>query len=248
MALNRTIYRTFEILDLLEESETGLSLKELSEKMDIPKTSVFDIVHTLLDIGVVEKPNEYVKKYVVGKKLFSMGQTYMTKKDINKVDQSYIKDLANKLNKTVYIGVEYNAEIVYIQACEPARSIKSSSLVGSTEGIYSTALGKAYLANCTSEKQKEIIEQIEFVKYQKNTITSKESLLAELERTKKRGFAIDNEENEEGVICFGAPIFNKDGKVVASMSVSGFNNEIKNLGVELQEILKTSRIISDALK
>lgn len=247
MVMNRTIDRGFKILELLKDSHDGLTLKEISEKMQIPKTSTFDIVQSLLAIGMIERPDDDVKRYTIGIKLFALGSSYMSRKNIYNVGNRYIKLLAEKLNKTTFIGVESNAKIIYIQKYEPKVSVKTSCVVGSSAEVYSTSLGKSILAFSSDKKRQEVISKIEFVKLQKNTITDANSLIEELNRTKQRGFSIDDQENEDGIFCIGAPIYDKDGKVVASLSASGLYRENMDLDYESKEVMETALLISREL-
>ena len=247
MVMNRTIDRGFKILELLKESEKGLTLKEISEKMNIPKTSTFDIVQSLLAIGIIERPDEDIKRYTIGIKLFALGSSYMSRKSIYNVGNRYIKSLAEKLNKTTFIGVENNAKVIYIQKYEPKVTIKTSCVVGSSAEIYSTSLGKSILAFSSERKRQDIISKIEFKKLQKNTITDVKTLMEDLEKTKQRGYSIDNQENEDGIFCIGAPIFNQDGKVIASLSASGIYKESTDIAFESREVKNTAMLISREL-
>jgi DNA-binding IclR family transcriptional regulator len=245
--MNRTIDRGFKILELLKDNEKGLTLKEISEKMNIPKTSTFDIVQSLLAIGMIERPDDDIKRYTIGIKLFALGSSYMARKNIYNVGNRYIKSLAEKLNKTTFIGVENNAKIIYIQKYEPKVTIKTSCVVGSSAEVYSTSLGKSILAFSSDRKRQEVIEKINFVKLQKNTIVDAKKLIKELDKTKKRGFSIDDQENEDGIFCIGAPIYDKDGRVIASLSASGLYKDSINLDVESKEVMDTALMISREL-
>ena len=245
MKRNRTIVRTFEMLELLKENPNGLTLMQLSNEMDIPKSSASDIVQTLLDLGVVDKTNEELKKYSIGLGLFELGNSYLVNKSVGNISDKYLRELSEELQMTSFIGVLNNDEVVYIKKFEPDASIKTSCVVGSRASIHSTSLGKSLLAFSSEIIQDALLSQTEFVKNTENTIITENELRKELEETVKRGYAIDNNENEEGIFCVGAPIFDHTSRVVASLSVSGLYNGKRDVEYESQKVrdaaLKISR-------
>lgn len=247
MALNRTLDRSFKILELIKQSNNGLSLKEISDQMNIPKTSAFDIVQSLVSIGILEKLDDDVKRYTIGIKLFALGSSYVARKNIYNISNKYIKMLAEKLNKTAFIGVENEGKIIYIQKYEPKVTIKTSCDVGSSSDLYSTALGKSILAFSSEPQRQRMLSQIVYRKEQRNTITDEESLIKDILITKKRGYAIDNQENKANVFCLAAPIFNQNGDVVASISASGIYKEDIDIAYESQAVMEIARLISKEL-
>ena len=110
--------------------------------------------------------------------------------------------------------------------------------------LYSTALGKAILAFTPDEEANKIIEQNILLKRRtKNTITSVQELKSELKQIRSRGFAIDNEENEEGIKCVGGAIFNHEGSVVAGISIS-----VPVTRMQDEKVLKYGNLIMKAVQ
>jgi len=247
MVMNRTIERSFELLRLLKDSPNGLTLKEICELMNIPKTSGFDIVQSLYNIGMVERPSDDIKRYTIGIGLFVLGNSYLAKKSLYNVGNKFLKALAEKLNKTTFIGILSDDKVVYVQKYEPEVSVKTSCNVGSTADIYATSLGKSLLAFSPKEVQDRIIPNINFIKLQSNTIDNEEEFRKELELTYHRGYSIDNNENEEGIFCIGAPIFDSESNLIATVSASGLYNPAMNLDYESIELKKTALQISREL-
>ena len=247
MKKNRTIERTFEILSLLKKNGNGMTLKAICDTLNIPKTSGFDIIQTLLSLGIVEQPNSDVKKYDIGLNLFVLGNSYLLKKTIYSVGNKYLKILSEKMNKTTFIGILNGTKVVYIQKYEPEITIKTSCVVGSTADVYCTSLGKSLLAFSDKSVQDKIISEINFVKYRQNTIDNEEDLRKDLEKTYRRGYAIDNNEMEDGIVCVGAPIYGNSNKIIASISLSGLGSNERDLDAEGVEVRKTALLISREL-
>jgi DNA-binding IclR family transcriptional regulator len=111
--------------------------------------------------------------------------------------------------------------IVYLDKVEPNRRVCMSTKTGTSNPVYCTSMGKAMLAFQPKETVEQIAAKIRFVTYTPKTIGSREALLVALEKIRRRGYAIDDEEIELGVRCVGAPIFNENRRAIAAISVSG---------------------------
>lgn len=245
MKINRTVFRAVEILELLTKNMDGLSTSEIADIMKIPKTSVFDIIQTLLFMQVLELKDEKFKKYKIGVKAFEIGNKYTKDIEVLNVADQYLKDLSHKLNKTVFIAVENNLEVVYLKKYEPEKAIITTAGIGSKNPMYCTSLGKAMLSAYSDDILKEKVSKLNLVRYTENTLTSKEKLLQNLEEVRRRGYSIDNRELEDHMFCMGAPLRNYENDVVGAISITGLYREdevIDNQGELVKETaLKISR-------
>ncbi|CUS95312.1 IclR family transcriptional regulator [Candidatus Kryptonium thompsonii] len=124
------------------------------------------------------------------------------------------------------------------------------SEVGKRLPAHCTGLGKAMLAFLPESDVKRIIKEKGLKKFTKNTITNKKDLFEELKKIRECGYAIDNEEIEDGLRCIAAPIFNGDGEVIAAVSISGPSSRINETTYEeySKHVIKTARLISEELK
>ncbi len=246
MKLNRTVERTIKMLELLSKEKSGLTVKEITEIMKIPKTSAYDILETLAHLEMLEKNPGELNFYKIGLKSFQIGNSYSRNREIFKIIDKPLQDLAEKTGKTIFYAVENSGEIVYISKHESEKAIITTSGVGSTNPMYCTSLGKAILAFLSPEEIKKLISMQSFEKKTSYTL-SKEELIQELQEIKKRGYAIDNREVEEHMLCIGAPIFDFKKDVVGAISISGFFSEDRDIEAESKELLKTSTEISRKL-
>ena len=245
--MNRTTERTIKMLEVISKQKTGINLKEIVDQMKIPKSSAFDILHSLIDLNVVSEKEGSEKKYIIGVKAFEIGSAFMLDVDLISKAKYDLEELAEKLNKTAFIGVLDGEQVVYIYKHQASRAKLTASNVGSRNDVYSTSLGKAIVAHLDKEKQKQIIEKLKFEPKTENTITTKEKFIEELEETYRRGYAIDNREVESHMICFGAPIYDYSGKVIASISISDlYRNEI-DYEYQGQLVKETAERISNKL-
>jgi len=245
MKYNRTVERTIEILDLLSKNSHGLSLSEIKQTMNIPKSSAYDIIITLQDLGMIELLDERLKIYGLGIRSFTIGNRYTENLDLIKIARPYIKELSEKLNKTVFLGVMTGTKVVYIDKYTPSDEILQTCAIGSENSLHCTSLGKALLSYAPNYEK--VKDKIELVSKTENTITNYEDLEKELEATRLRGYSIDDREHREHMFCSGAPIFDHSSKVIAAISNTGLYDENKDYQSEFILIKEAAEEISKKL-
>jgi DNA-binding IclR family transcriptional regulator len=134
--------------------------------------------------------------------------------------------VAFDVGETVHLALLDRAEVLYIERIEAQRSLTMGSKLGARNPIYCTALGKAILAYLPENEVDQILAASRMEARTRNTITNVLALKRELERIRDRGYAIDDEEIEDGVRCIAAPILNASNRAVAAVSVSGPSSRI----------------------
>lgn len=220
MKLNRTAQRTVEILKLVSKAPEGITLDEICQKLQLPKTSAYDIVTTLGEMGMVHVIRGTKQRYTIGLTAYRIGVNYMNNLDFIGTIEPVLRSFAKEVGKTVFFGTRSDHEIVYICKFEPENPIITTSTVGSKNPIYCTSLGKAILAYTEEETRDQILNRIRFQKKTDRTIASREELLKELITVREMGYALDAREVEEHMECVGAPVFGSDGSVIGAISVS----------------------------
>lgn len=246
MKLNRTVERAIEIMELLSREKKGFTIKEISERMNMPKTSTYDILETLVYKEILEKSIGEQNTYKIGIKSFQIGSTYLSTKEIFQIIDEPLGKLAEVTEKTVFYAIENDGEVVYMAKKTSPRAIITTSEVGSRNPLYCTSLGKAILAFSPEDKRRYLIEKQNFEKKTQYSL-DKEELLKELDLIKERGYAIDNREVEKHMLCIGAPIYNFENNLVGAISISGLYSKERDIEKEAQELLKTSKEISRKL-
>jgi DNA-binding IclR family transcriptional regulator len=214
-----SVLKAIQILEALSSNES-LGVTELSKKLGLPKSSVHSILKTLESENLLEKKNE-TGKYHLGLKLIELGNLAQVNLDICKIAHPYLKELNRLTNETVHLTVLDNDEVLYVDCIESKQWLRTYSVIGVRAPLYCTAVGKAIMANLDYNHVKSIIKENGLPRITENTITTEDALLAELEDIRIKGYAIDNMEHENRLICIGAPIRNAKGEVFASISVSG---------------------------
>ena len=111
--------------------------------------------------------------------------------------------------------------MIYIDKIEPARSVRMITRVGASNPVHCTSVGKAILAFLPEDRAAEVVRRTKFERFTSRTIGSAEALRAEMEKTRRRGYAVDDEEFEEGLRCIAVPLLDAQRLPVAAVSVSG---------------------------
>lgn len=245
--MNKTLERSLSILQLIADRKNGITLQEIANEMDMAKSSAFVIVQTLLELNYISTIRDNDKKYCLGIETFSLGMKYVN--DMSLVNQCavYLKPIAEKYNKTAFVAVLNGTKIVYVHKYVAEKAMLASCALGTRKDAYATALGKAILAFLPREEQNRILDATQFKAYTDYTITSKEKLLDELDKTKRRGYSLDVKELENITSCCGAPIFDYHGKVIAAVSLSDIYNENLDDIQVAEELKETAAQISKSL-
>ena len=220
MKLNRTTQRTVEILKLVSKNPEGITLDEICEKLELPKTSAYDIVTTLAEMGMVNVDKGVRQRYTIGLTAYRIGIHYTNNLDVIGVIEPELRAFAKTVGKTVFFGVRSDHEVVYICKSEPENPIITTATVGTKNPIYCTSLGKAILAYSDEDTRRQVMARIKFRKKTEKTILNRELLTAELDKVRKQGYALDARELEDHMECVGAPVFGADGSVLGAISVS----------------------------
>ena len=223
--MNRTVERTFAILQLIADCKDGITLQEIANEMGMAKSSAFVIVQTLLELNYISTVKNNNKKYCLGIETYSLGMKYVN--DMSLIEQCaiYIPPIAERYNKTAFVAVLNGTKVVYVYKYVAHDAKLASCALGTRKDAYATSLGKAIIAFLPEEERNALVDKIEFKALTNFTITSKERFLEEIERTKERGYSLDVRELENITSCCGAPIFNYSGEVIAAVSLSDIYNE-----------------------
>jgi len=215
--LVESVARALDVLETFRDSEE-LSLSEISRRVGLNKSRSFRLLHTLAERGYVEKIADG-GRYRLGVKLFE--RAAHLGRDLRRIAQPFMRQLHEQFNETVNLGVIHDGEVLYIDILESSQAFRMAARAGSRMPIFSTSLGKAIAAHLPESEVANLLSAQQMSKSTKRTAAENQALRNELQAVRRRGYALDNEENEPGVACLGAPIFDHTGRVLAAISVSG---------------------------
>ena len=213
------------ILESVAREPDGLSNADISRQLHIPKSSASYILRTLEKHGYVKR-DVSDNKYRVGLKILSLSRGALSGIDVREVALPIMRHLMEKTNLTCHLAILDGPEAVYIEKVEPHGFIRMDTWVGRRMRVHATSVGKALVAHIQQERLDKILADRSLEKRTPKTITTVPKLLKELEKVRTLGYAVDDEENNLGARCLGAPVFNQDGKIEASLGLSGTIHQV----------------------
>jgi IclR family acetate operon transcriptional repressor len=225
------VERAVIILQLLAHEPDGLTISQITHRLAVPKSTVFTILTTLKQYRLVERVEE-TGQFRLGMELFTLGSTVVERLNVRATAYPVLKRLAQQTGLTTHLGIIDRGEVIYIEKIEGQGPIKISSAVGRRMGVHCTALGKAMLAQLPQSELQLILDRSDLPQRTPNTLNSVELLRADLARTQERGYSFDDEENELGIRCLGAPIYNHRHEVSCALSASGPRDRITSANID----------------
>jgi DNA-binding IclR family transcriptional regulator len=235
-----------ELLELIAKSREGLNITQLEKATSMHRSTIYRYLNAFAAYGYLERFQG--GRYRLGPKILELASLILDRLDIRDVARPLLIELSERTDATVHLCRLDGTEVVYLDKIETSRSLPLYSRIGARAPAYCTGVGKAILAFLPPERLERVLERINFRRYTPNTITNRADLLAELEATRKRGYAVDRGEHEEGIYCVAAPIFDLYGEPIASISVTDLARKIsKREKWYAQMVLKTAQSISNAL-
>jgi len=215
----QSVDHALNVLEAFHGDEDELGITELSRRLKLHKNNIFRILATLENRGYIEQ-NRTTNNYRLGLGTLEMGQTYLRHTGLLSIARPVMEELNRKVNENVYIGILKDRYCFYLDVVESTHTVRVLSRLGCRVPSHCSAIGKAQLAYETPEKIAEIIGRKELRKFTAKTISDKDQLIEHLALVKELGYAIDDEEWDDGVRCVGAPIFDYTRKVVGAISIS----------------------------
>lgn len=207
---------SLETINLIRALD-GAQLSEIADRLDLAKSTVHRHLKTLEKEGyIIREGNEYH----IGLKFLHFGEYARNREGIYQPAEEQVLKLANTTNEEVDFTVEEHGRLISLYH-SVGQSKKSGLQVGSYFSMHNTAAGKAMLAELPDERVDAIIDRWGLPPDTSYSITSREQLLDDLEQTRRRGFAINDEELLEGFRSLGATIKNPDGSIFGGLSVGG---------------------------
>ena len=224
---NKTVTRTIDILIHMANAKKSLTLTEISTELRIPKSSTLDIIQALLEKEVIEIDNPLSKTYRLGIVMFTLGAASVSRTDLQAAAAGLIAELSEKTKKTVFLAVPKHEKVVYVSKIEGSGALQSSCAIGDTNPMYLTGIGKAMLAGMTDAEVMNLYGDGPYAKRTAQTLASFAELTADLNKTRERGYSIDDREGVEFLYCFGAPIYDYTNKIIAAISIVSIVDEIR---------------------
>lgn len=249
-----SVDRALDILLCLYNNGQEMGISEIGRELDLYKSTVHRTLITLENKGFIHQ-NKENGKYWLGIKVYAMGLLVGEKLSLLDVFRPYAKNLHNEFQEVVNVSIlDKNSldgykSIIILKEVDGNKVLSVNPHIGASTDCHCSSVGKSLLA-FSKDIDFEKFAHKPLKKYTQSTIDNWEDFLLELEKVKKNGFAIDDNEQEVGLTCIGAPIIDKYGDAIAAISMSGPTQRMRNEDFDhkIKRVVETAREISNLLK
>jgi IclR family pca regulon transcriptional regulator len=220
---SQSLERGLAILSSFSSGRQLIGVSELARELALTRSTTHRYVATLARLGYLQQ-DAATRKYSLGPRVLDLGFTAINSMELRHVAAPHLQRLCDETGHTVNMGILDDVDVVYVERCRASRSrqneIDLDLHVGSRLPAYCTSLGKVLLAFLPDDERDEIVGRIEFARRGPNTLTSKATLFAELERVRATGIAVNNEELAYGLRSVAVPVLSGEGQAVAAVNLA----------------------------
>ncbi|MGN0143002.1 MAG: IclR family transcriptional regulator [Roseburia sp.] len=223
--------RIFQVMEMLAENGE-MGLMEISAALGLHKSTVHRLLMSLIYMGYA-KQDETTQKYMLSCKIVNMAGKILERMDILQIAKPYMERLSDLSGETVHLVQREGSNILYIYKIEAkVGTIRMVSHVGMVHPMYCSGVGKAIMAELPEREVKQIWNESVIEKKTKHTVTDYEEMQKLLAGIREKGYALDDEENEEGVRCIAASLMDYHSDVRYAFSISGPTSRMTRARVE----------------
>jgi DNA-binding IclR family transcriptional regulator len=226
--MSQTLDRALSILDFLAERPRRIN--DVADHLGVHHSTALRLLHTLRAHGFAKELPDH--SYRLGSATFRLAFTALEGIDLRSVARPYMEQLNEQTGETIHLATLEDGEVVYIEKVEARHRVRMHSSIGGVAELHSTAVAKAILAYQTEAQQDWLISTHTLTRFTAHTLTTAKKLKADLTRSRERGYAINDEESEPGMLGIGAPIFGGDDTLVGAMSIVAPSSRVPRTSLE----------------
>lgn len=216
--LTPAVMRAFDILELFVNRASTLTAAEVAELTELPRTSVHELVTTLIHRGYLQRDDS--GRLSLGMQSGQLGAAYVARFDLLGAATDIARDTANEYGVTCSVAILDDIDVFYLAKVEGREPLVLASSVGKRLPAHATALGKVLLASLRDARLDQLYDGHDLVALMPATITTLDALKAELDRVRARGYATEVEESTPHAACAAVGVRDATGSVVAAVSVT----------------------------
>ncbi len=214
----KSLLKLLQLLEAVGSAPEGIGSRELAAELGMPPSSLFRMLKFLTATGYAAKNG---RLYTLGIGVQRLGWRAEVQNPLRTLALPALQRLARETLETVHLAKLDGDRMIYVAKVEGERALRMRSLVGRSSPLHCTGIGKAVLAFLPEDDRQRRLNSLVLNAYTPATLTSGAALRQELAEIRRRGYAVDDEEHEEGVYCVAAPVLNRNGGMVAAVSVAG---------------------------
>ena len=224
--------KLLQILECLANQSTPLRLQYISEILDMPQPTVLRYMNTLINQGYAYK-DEQTLRYTLTWRICRLSHQVLSHTGLRDIAAPFLRNLSQRFQSGACLAAQQEDELIYLDIADnPVHVVSSLQRIGKNAPIHTTGSGKVLLAGLTDIQVERLVKRNGLERFAKNTITELPVLLEELGRIRENGYAMDDEECEEGIRCVSAPLFDYTDRLVAAISVFGVLDALDDRRIE----------------
>lgn len=233
------------VLELLVESQEGLNLQDIKNKVGLSQTTTYRILHTLIRLGYVLYI-ESSKRYFISHKMLSLGFKSLHERNLHEIVLPHLRNIRDVVKETVCFGVMTNQKAMFIEQALGSHPFCFVLTPGKLIDLHCSAPGKAMMAAMPESMRSHYLEKMTFKRYNERTITTRKAYLKELEDVSDLGYALDREEEMNGIMCIGSAILDHTGMPCGTIWLVGPKDRLdeETIRMDGELIQKTCKDIS----
>lgn len=238
------VERAVMLVDALAAADRPLALADLARRLDLPKSSVHGLLSTLVALGLARRDAD--GQFALGHKPLQWADAFASQSDVLRAFDEHSRAFPALAPETVMLAVLDGADVAYLSCRQGSRPLAVNFRVGGRFPASCTSSGKAMLATLSDEQVRALIGPQGFAKLTRHSVDSMPTLLRQLAAARVGGYAIDDEETAEGMLCFGAPVFaHRQPRAVAAVAASVIKAGLTS--ARQSELLEAIRALAAAI-
>ncbi len=244
----QSLERGIAALVFLSKRRTA-GVTEVAEELGVNKSTAYRILETLIETNMVEQDKE-TAKYKLGPGILRLSDRLVRNLNVMSVAKPFMAKLVEATGESAHLCMLSNDSAVVIEQAMTDSRLAVHAKIGNAEPVHCSSVGKCLLAFCEEDKRESILSRLDFKAFTKKTITDAAALRSELQEVASQGFAIDDGEVSEDIMCIAAPVFNNAGNVPYSVGISCPKSRVKGdvkVASLVKEVAKTARKLSEQL-
>ncbi len=220
MAGDGTIGKACDVLEQVAAFGRPVRFAELLEKSSFPKASLYRFLQTLTNQNMLHYDPDR-QAYSPGLRLVRLAHSAWTQSSLAPIARPFLDALSRETGETVHLAQLDSSQVLYVDKRNAAQPIEMYSQAGKVGPAYCTGVGKAMMAFLDDDALSKAVSQQSYHRFTDNTLTTEAALRADLDMIRQRGYAIDDEEHEPGIICVACPVLTTGGRMLGAISITG---------------------------
>ncbi len=216
----QSLVRAFGLLDTLAKHDDGLTLTQVAALAKLPRSTAHRLLTTMAALRYVEF-DPANNCWMIGVQAFALGSAFVQVRDLGRLGRPIMRSMMVEANEIVNIAVSDTEGVRYVGQVRPIDQRASTCQPGTHLPMHTTASGKVLLAHWKPTELDSFLQGRPLARRTYASIVEKSALVLQLDQIRSRGFAIDDQENSTGMRCVAAPVFDRNNRVRASLSISG---------------------------